>query len=98
MFDEDLVALPTGEIKSVMTLNPAESVEFCEWLLDKADRANRLATQIADGTPSACDYWDTSTRSFCDDPAVLVTMPEPASGWVSDPPRALCVRHRILAL
>jgi hypothetical protein len=96
MLEHDLVALPTGEIKNVTTLSPVGSVEFCEWLLEKAARANRLALEIAAGEPSSCDYWDISERAFCDRPATVFAVGEPST-WVADPPSALCQTHRILA-
>jgi hypothetical protein len=95
--EEELVELPSGEVKHIEALTPDEATAFCEWLLEKAERAHRQSVRVAAGSAPLCDYWDTQTRSFCDERAVLVGVLLPKPG-ITDPPTALCERHRILAM
>jgi hypothetical protein len=96
--EDDLVELPNGEIRDVKTLSSSENAAYCEWLIEKAERANRTTTRMAQGLPTECDYWDTAERAFCNQPASVVVMRKAASYWISDPLSALCADHRILAM
>jgi hypothetical protein len=95
---DELVELPSGEIKNVNELTPSEGEAFCTWLLEKAERANRHQDRLDAGDVALCDYWDVSSQKFCDAAAAVLVSCNPAFLGVSDPPSALCERHRILAL